>query len=112
LASEDNKKSLLQSTLVDLKDSIENNNVEAFSKILPVLKQHAGILEKFHLDVNQYFNMNTLSQDFKNALNRNIEILKNIFPNFATLDMQASFSDIHNKAKSTIENGLNSLFGK
>ena len=116
IASDIQKDVLIESTLADLKDTIDSKDYSSLESILGILNENAEKIKG--LDINSYFDKTVIWDDLKNAIDKNFEILENIFGSDISIlvsEGKLQLSDIEaikNAAKQKIEDGLNILLDK
>jgi predicted RND superfamily exporter protein len=116
IATDIQKDALIESTLTDLKETLESKDYSSLDGILNILNENVEKIKG--LDINSYFDKDTIGTDLKNAIDKNFEVLENIFgSDISTLvsEGKLQLSDIEaikDTAKQKIEDGLNTLFSK
>jgi hypothetical protein len=109
IATDIQKDALIESTL-------ESKDYSSLDGILNILNENVEKIKG--LDINSYFDKDTIGTDLKNAIDKNFEVLENIFgSDISTLvsEGKLQLSDIEaikDTAKQKIEDGLNTLFSK
>ena len=99
-----------------MKDTIDSKDYSSLESILGILNENAEKIKG--LDINSYFDKTVIWDDLKNAIDKNFEILENIFGSDISIlvsEGKLQLSDIEaikNAAKQKIEDGLNILLDK
>lgn len=111
LASENDKKALVENTLYDFKDTISSNNVSGFEAIIPILNENTDILKTLNINFDDYLNNISIPEWLKESIDRNLNILQNIFwedfiEKIKSIEV-TNLSWLKDKAQEKIEENLN-----
>lgn len=119
LAPENDKKSLINNTLYDFKESIKTNNYWNIESIISIFEDNLDTVKWFKVDFNDYFDVNMIPEEFKEIFINNYKLFENIFgsnlvakiPNINIDDLKLINNNVQSKINKQLDNNL-SLFMK
>ncbi|MFK7779540.1 MAG: FecR domain-containing protein [Candidatus Gracilibacteria bacterium] len=108
LANNENKNILINSTLYDLKDTIQKKEYSSISAITSILADNKDVIG--NIDFREYFKGDFVSEDLKTILKDDLSNLKNIFGDtfIDWMNIDFSFGNIKEKGDEIIHNTLDS----
>jgi hypothetical protein len=79
LAPQEEKESLVRSTLYDMDEVLKNKNFDDLQKIFPLLESQKDILTEMNVQLKDYINLDVIPEDLRKILKNNFFELKDFF---------------------------------
>lgn len=104
LSSWEEKQNLIESTILDFKDSLNEGNYVNLDKIFAILSNNSSILENLKIDLSWIFDNIKINDNLKIILSNNLNNLKNIFwSDFNKSFQKIWLEDLKNNTKDLYE---------
>ncbi len=102
LAPQEEKESLVRSTLYDMDEVLKNKNFDDLQKIFPLLESQKDILTEMNVQLKDYINLDVIPEDLRKILKNNFFELKDFFWSnielFNAESVKSNFGNITNGA--------------
>lgn len=102
-ATSNNKKILLQQSLLDLRSSIDKKIEDSFSIIIDQLNLHTSSIEDLNINIDTYVSFDSISTSFNNSFKDQLDSLKSISDKLEWLDVVEGITNQLKDDISTIE---------
>ena len=114
LAWENDKKSLIENTLYDFKETINSKNYQFIESMIPIFEDNLDTIKWLNINFNDYIDDDMIPEELKEIFIKNFSILENIFgwnlvekiSNISIDDLKWIHDIVQDKIKEELDNNL------
>jgi len=107
LSSQKEKEKLIENTLYDFWDALENKNVDWFNQILKIFNENENVMKSLNINLENYIKSWYIPEWFQKSFIKNIWVLENIFwKNFINNFSIKNLDSLKEKIEKQLEKNL------